>query len=453
MNCTKMLSRRLLWVTLTCALGAQLCATLQVCAQDLLPKAAPQVGATLISNATVYTVSGDVLEDAGILFRDGKILWVGEGTPPESLLSAGVTRVDGTKRHVYPGYVCVASAMGLTEVGAVDMTQDLDEAGVLNPEVIAATAVNPDSWLIPVARRNGVLTCGVLPQGGLLPGRASVIRMDGWTWEDLTVEADGGLVLSWPSMGNERPSRWARPSRLRAPVTPEVHLRRLDSIFDAATAYLEAKRHDASVKTDLRLEGFRATLEGRTPLLVNASRKAQIEAAVHWATGRGLNLRILGGNEAAQCVDLLKRHDVAVALTKTHRLPRRRDLAFQETYELPQLLEAAGVRWCLSDSARSASNVRNLPYEAAACVPHGLSKAAALRSITLAAADFLGVADRLGSLDVGKRATLFVADGDPFELTTKIERAYIDGREIELSDKQTALRDKYRERYRQGRQK
>ncbi|MEM7165807.1 MAG: amidohydrolase family protein [Planctomycetota bacterium] len=419
-------------------------------AQDLGHKAAPQKGAIMISGATVHTVAGDVIERGGIVFRDGKIVWVGSGPPPAGVLRKDVRIIEAHGKHVYPGYVCAASAMGLTEIGAVDMTRDLNEAGALNPEVVAATAVNPDSWLIPVARRNGVLTCGVWPQGGLLSGRASVIRMDGWTWEDMAIDVDAGIVLSWPNMSAGSNSRRRGPTRLRrSPPKPEDILRRFDALFDAAAAYLAAKRHDETLLTDLRLEGFRATLEGKRPLLVQASRKAQIESAVHWATGRGLKLCIIGGREAAQCIELLKRHDVAVALTKAHRLPRRRDLPFQAPYELPSLLENAGVRWCLSDNARSAADVRNLPYEAAACVPHGLSKAAALRSITLSAAEFLGIADRLGSLEVGKVATLFIADGDPFELTTRIERAFIDGRAIDLDDKQTALRDKYREKYRQ----
>jgi len=170
---------------------------------------------------------------------------------------------------------------------------------------------------------------------------------------------------------------------------------------------------------------------------------------VTWAARRGLRLVLIGGRDAGLCLELLKRHDVAVALTAVHRMPHRRDLSYASTFELPARLEAAGVRWCLTMPARGGSNVRNLPYEAAAAIAYGLEREAALRSITLSAAECLGVADRLGSLEVGKAATLFIADGDPFELTTRIEAAFIDGRRIDLRDKQTELDRKYREKYRQ----
>ena len=148
-------------------------------------------------------------------------------------------------------------------------------------------------------------------------------------------------------------------------------------------------------------------------------------------------------------VDLLKLHDAMVAINGTFKMPQRRDLSYASTFELPAQLEAAGVRWCMANSDRDSSNLRNLPYEAAAAVPFGLSREAALRAITLSAAEFLGVADRVGSLEQGKDATLFITDGDPLELTTKIEHAFVQGRQVVLEDKQTGLAAKYRTKYKQ----
>ena len=403
--------------------------------QDVIPKAAPQRKPIVIRDTTIHTVAAGVVEGS-IVFDGGKITAV---VPKGRVLDVpGVEVIDGRGRHVYPGFVCAASVMGLTEVGSVDMTLDSREAGTLKPEVFAAVAHNVDSWIIPVTRRNGILTCGVFPRGGLVAGRASVVGMDAWTWEQAAIEPDAGLVINWPFTGRRRGDR-SNSDRLEL----------LDRLFDQTRTYLAAKVSDPTTPTDVRLDAMVPVVEGRKPVFVNAATKSQIESAVLWTRKRGVRCVIVGGRDALHCVDLLRKHDIMVAVTAAHRLPHRRDLSPATTYELPRRLEEAGIRWCLTMSPFGASNVRNLPYEAAACVAYGLSKSIALRSITLSAAECLGVGDRLGSLEVGKLATLFIADGDPLRLTTKISAAFIEGRRIRLEDKQTQLAEKYRMKYRQ----
>ncbi len=410
-------------------------------AQDLIPKGAPQTAPILIRGATIHTVSGDVIEKGDLLFADGKITGIGT-----SLEADGADVIDGAGKHVFPGFVAATSTVGLTEISSVDMTIDTSEAGSLNPEVYAAVAVNPDSWHIPVARRNGVLVAGVFPQGGRIPGRVSAMQMDGWTWEDMALERDAGLSISWPFMG-VRSSRFRRFRGGNENATEEVD--KLEALFAAAEAYLAAKKADPTLKTDQRFEAMGPAIRGEKPVYLQLSSREQAESALTWADKRGLKPMIVGGGNALTYVDLLKRYDVMVAVTGTFRMPRRRDLSYASTFELPGKLEAAGVRWCMTTSDRDSANLRNLPYEAAAAVPYGLAPEDALRSITLSAAQFLGVDDRVGSLEKGKDATLFVADGDPLELTTKIEHAFIQGRASILTDKQTALAAKYRTKYRQ----
>ncbi len=414
-------------------------------AQDVLPKAAPQDHPVLLSGATLHTVSDGVVEDGFLLFDGGKIQQVSaqDVSPP-----ASTEVVDGTGLHVYPGFVLATSVLGLAEVGSVDMTLDKREAGDFTPEVRASIALNPDSWVIPVTRRNGVLTAGVVPSGGRICGRAAVIQLDGWTSEDLALVPDAGLVVQWPTVGPASGSRRRRGPSEDGSAAKEA-IRELDQFFDAAEAYVDARRVDPSVATDLRFEALAPVLEGAQSVWISATSKTQIESAVRWAVERNLDLKIVGGRDAALCADLLSRHEVPIAITSAHRLPHRRDLSYASTYELPGLLEEAEVPWCLTMSYWSSSNARNLPYEAAACIAYGLPAEVALRSITLSAAEFLGVEDRLGSLEAGKDATLFLADGDPFEMTTRIVAAYIGGRRIVLEDKQTQLYDKYREKYRQ----
>lgn len=429
--------------------------------QDLLPKAPPQARPVVIQDATLHTMApapgrraqdgpdAGIVERGSIVFADGVLVWIGAGRPPADLVR-GADLVDGTGKHVYPGLICATSSVGLIEIESVDMTQDFREMGQYTPEVRAAVAVNPDSWIIPVTRRNGVLTCGVLPRGGRVAGRAAILRLDAWTWVEMAIEPDAGMVIQWPVPpgavrgGRGRGARDSEDDASRRPARESF-----DPLFDQAVAYHAARAADPTLSLDLRLEALGPTIAGARPVWILANLKQQIEEAVTWAVERGLRVVIVGGRDAALCAELLRRHDVPVAITTTHRLPHRRDLSHEITYELPGLLEAAGVRWCLTMEPSEASNARNLPYEAAACIAYGLDPVTALRSITLSAAQILGVDNRLGSLEAGKWATLFMADGDVFELSSTIERAYIDGRAIDLRDKQTELDAKYREKYRQ----
>ncbi|MEM1449564.1 MAG: amidohydrolase family protein [Planctomycetota bacterium] len=427
---------------LTSALAVTAALSASAAAQDLIPSAAPQAEPIVLRGATLHTVSGDVIEGGDLLFEGGVIRSVSKARVD----AKGARVIDLEGKHVFPSFVLATSTVGLVEVSSVDMTIDTSEAGAINPEVYAAVAVNADSWHIPVTRRNGVLVAGVFPQGGLVPGGVSVIQLDGWTWEDLALETRAGMAINWPFMGS-RSGRFARFGG--GGGSAEETIARLDATFDAAEAYIAAKEADPTLATDMRYEAMRPIVAGETPVFLSITTREQAESAIPWAIERGLKPAVVGGRDAAHFLDLLKRHDVMVAVTKTHRMPHRRDLSYATTYELPKVLDDAGVRWCMTMSGRDSSNARNLPYEAAAAVAHGLDRAAALRSVTLSAAEFLGVDDRVGSLDVGKHATLFVADGDPLELTTKIEHAFVQGREIALVDKQTALYGKYREKYRQ----
>jgi len=427
-------------------LAVLLCLVATVAAQDLTHKAGPQKTAIAIVGATIHPVSGPPIDHGFIVFDKGRIVQIGSGKVD---FPAGVRRIEAAGRHVYPGFIAPFTRLGLVEIGAVRATRDFNEVGELTPEVRAAVAVNPDSTLLPVTRSNGILTFAVFPSGGAIPGRASVMRMDGWTWEDMALRADAGLVVSWPS---------SRPRRRRATIDPErlaeqrklarKQHRVLDEAFTQARAYLAARAADPQTSLDIRWEAMRAVLEGKRPVFFQANEYDQIVGAAAFAKKHGLRAVVVGGRDAYACRDLLKRDDVAVILGGVNAFPKRADSDYDEVYRLPARLEAAGVRWCLASGERTA-NERNLPYAAARAVAYGLSRDAALRSITLRAAQILGVADRIGSLEKGKDATLLVCDGDPLLVTTNVVRAFIDGREIDLSNKQTKLDAKYRSKYRQ----
>ncbi len=425
-------------------LYAALAATAAVTAQDLTVEAPPQRHPVVILGATVHVGDGSVLEDAAVWFANGRI--VGTGSKDDAPVDA--TRVDASGLHVWPGMVAAATRLGIQEIGSVSATFDYDEIGSLTPEVRAAVAVNPDSTTLPVTRSNGVLTAGVFPSGGALPGQASVIELAGWTWEEMALRPSAGLVVDWPAGGVRRP--WQSESDYREAVQRVGGQREeLAELFDDARAWAAARSADGEgVAQDIRLAAMQGALRGATPVFVQADDVDAIRSAIGWAVDEGLRMVLVGGADAEQCADLLKEHRIPVVVTGTQRTPRRRDHAYDRPFTLPARLAAAGVDFCISGTT-GYYNERNLPYHAGQAVAYGLDPDRAFAAVSKDAAQILGLGDELGTLEVGKRATLIVTDGHPLEVTTQVRMAWASGRRLDLSNKQTKLAEKYRERYRQ----
>ncbi len=425
-------------------------------AQDLTHKAPPQRQAVCITNATIHPISGPVIERGFIVFAEGKITEVGPGTvsAPE-----GAIMIDATGKHVYPGLIGSVTHLGLSELQAIRQSLDFNETGDFTPEVIAATAVNPDSTLLPVTRSNGILTVCTMPSGGQVAGQASIIQLDGWTNDEMTIEARAGLCVSWPQ-SRAINAWWMRQSKEEQEREIKRGRQRIDEVFRTAKSYAEGRAADSNAPRDVRWDVVAMTLPPATtdvtnllatkqmPLFISANDYDQISAAVNFCAERKLKCVIVGGRDAPACADLLKKHDVPVLVTNVFALPRRDDVEYNENYATPARLHAAGVRFAIATNDDTAHE-RNLPYHAAMAVAHGLPLDAAERAVTLAPANILGVDDRLGSLDKGKLATLIVTNGTPLEVTTKIEMAFVSGKQIDLSNKQTKLHEKYRERYKQ----
>lgn len=423
-------------------------------AQDLLPAAPPQTGGVMLVGGTVHTVSGETIENGVVGFRDGRITLVGDASIMDRVLLTPDTEVIGVEgRHVYPGLFATGTRIGLTETSSVRATNDYSEIGGFTPEARAAVAINPDSTLIPVTRIEGVLLAGVSPSGGRIPGRACVIRLNGWTWEEMTVRDDAGLVVNWPSV-RATPGAWRSSPEARDVERVRADLAEVGRFFDSASAYARARAQNPSHPTDLRLEamGPYATPPAgdgwSPPLLINADDYDQIVSGVRFAAERGVRAVVVGGRDAPLCSDLLIEHDVPVIVGGIHRFPKRADSPHDHAYTLPARLAAAGVRFAIAGAERD-GNTRNLANEAGMAARFGLDPALAVRAITLSPAEIMGVADDFGSLERGKSATLIVATGDILEVTTNIEHAWIDGRRVELRSKQTDLRDKFVEKYRQ----
>ncbi|MFG0329911.1 MAG: amidohydrolase family protein [Phycisphaerales bacterium] len=414
-------------------------------AQSLQSTPAPQERPIAIINATIHPVTAPTIERGYIVFDDGRITQVGQGDYPGG--DGEVMIHDAAGMHVYPGMISAATTIGLLEIGAVRATDDQAETGSVTPEVRAFVAVNPDSTLIPVARANGILTMNVIPQGGVISGYSSLMRLDGWTTEEMTIDDRAALVVRWPRV---RPINawWMRMSEEEQLAQAKESLDRLEDAFRDAAAYLKARGADEEHPFDLRAEAFGPVLDGDAPTLIVANDAAQIRSAVAWAARKGMNIAILGGLEADQCIDLLKAHDVPVIIEGTHRMPSRRDSAYDEAFTLPKRLHDAGVRFCIA-SGEEPAHERSLPYHAAMAAAYGLDPQLALESVTTRAAEILGVGDSLGALEPGRFATLIITTGHPLEITTDTLAAYIEGARVDLGNKQKTLYHKYRTRYEQ----
>jgi len=411
--------------------------TVHAAAHDQIP-GPPQTQPIAIIGATIHPISRPPIERGTILFEGGKIIAIGtEVAVPDAAL-----RIDGAGSHVYPGLIESMTDLGLREIGAVDVTLDSTETGSVNPNVRSWVALNPDSELIPVARANGILTAMVVPKGGWIRGQSAVMALDGWTAREMQIRAPAGMWFQWeatePRGENEQDMVKAR----------EDFLQRLDNLIADSKRYADARRaNPEAVPTNLLLEGMLEVVEGRTPLFAHADRQSTIESAVLYAASRKLKLVIAGGYDAEACAELLKRYDVPVVITATYRLPLYRHDPYDAPYTLPARLHRAGVRFAICGDWDDSSNARNLPYHAANAVAYGLPEDAALRAVTLGAAEILSVSDQIGSLDVGKQATLIRSSGNVLESDTQILDAYIGGRKVDLSSRHRTLYEKYRQKY------
>jgi imidazolonepropionase-like amidohydrolase len=424
--------------------GAALYVTATVNASDTIP-APPQAKPIAIKGAMIHPVSGPDIPSGTIVFENGKITAIGT----DAAIPAGAEVIDGAGKHVYPGLINANTVLGLVEIGAVRATVDVEESGAINPNVRSITSVNPDSELIPVARSAGVLTALSVPDGGLISGQSAVLRLDGWTPEEMTVLSPAGMHLRWPNLTIDRHPR-ARKSVKDQQKEIEKAQKQIRDAFQIARSYWQARKNPGSeFKSDLRWEALMPVFDGKLPLFVHASTLAQIEAALAWAKEMQLKIVLVDGDDAWRVAPQLKESNTAVVLGPATSLPSRRDDDYDSAWSSAAKLQQAGVRFCIASNGRGAeTNERNIGYEAGLAAGYGLPKEEALKAVTIYPAQILGVANRLGSLEKGKAATLIVTNGDPLDFPTQVEAAFIDGRKIDLSNRQTRLRDKYREKYR-----
>ena len=421
-------------------------ASLTSFAQNPAP-AKPQARTTALMNGIIHVGNGQVIPNGVIIFENGIITNVADATIVRlDMTNMDVVNVAG--KHVYPGIISPASTVGLQEIGAVRATVDMQEVGILNPNVRALIAYNTDSEVIPTIRNNGVLLTQATPQGGTVSGSSSVMMADGWNWEDAVLKPDDGIWLNWPGY-------FARDFNFEDfTLTIKKNEKRAEAISAMQATFADAKAYAAlpnPLPMNLRLEAMRGLFTGKQNLYLRADYGKDIIEAVTFAKSFGIpKVVIVGGEEANRVVTFLKDNNVAVILGALHRLPNREDEDVDLPYRMPGILQKAGILVGLS-YADEWWRTRNLPFLAGTAAGFGITdREEALKLVTSNTAKILGIDSMVGTLERGKHATLFVSAGDALDMRTNVvEHVFIRGRTVDLDDRHKRLYKTYREKYQQ----
>ncbi len=421
-------------------------ATIASFAQDDVYPAKDYKGKLFITNGTVHVGNGQVIENATIEVNNGKIVQVGTNiTVPQ----ADAKVFDAKGKQVYPGLILSQTDLGLKEIGSgVRGSNDFLELGDLNPNIRSIVAYNTDSKIIGTLRASGILLANITPEGGTFSGSSSVVQLDAWNWEDAAYKKDNGIHLNMPTFIS-RPNRLAiflgLPIDHTDPTKQAIEkINEIKTFFRQAKAYFGEASH---AETNLKFEAIKSLFDKSQKLFVHGDQVKQMLAAIDFVKEFGFDVTIVGGSESFLIADLLKQNNISVILQQMHELPATDDDDFDQPYKTPAQLQKAGVLFAIND-AHEESRYRNLMFNAGTAAAYGLTKEQALQAITLNAAKILGIDDKTGSLEAGKDANIVISDGDILDMRTSIiSKAFIQGREVSLDNKQTQLYERYKYKY------
>ncbi len=398
----------------------------------------PQSETIALTGATIHTVTNGVIENGTIIFANGLITAVGADVE----IPAGTRTVDASGKHIYPGLIDAYSTVGISEIGAVGVSNDVRELGDFNPNIKADVAVNAESRHIGTTRSAGVLVALTTPDGGLISGMSSAMSLEGWSWEEMSLESAAALNVNWPDPNpTRRRFGFFRPQPENPPSYTE-QVEQIKAFFAEARAYRDAVAAGEEVRSDSRYAAMMPVFDGELPVVVAADGAAQINDAITWAEDEGLRIVLRGGRDAIHVSDRLVANEIPVILTSTMAPPARQYEGYDGAYSMPAQLYQAGVKFAISGGS-GALYTNRLPWEAGVAVAFGLPEEEAIKAVTINAAEFMGLDDRVGSLEEGKQATLLITTGNPLDMTSDIEQAYIQGREIDMMDIQKFFFEKY----------
>lgn len=397
-----------------------------------------------ITGATIHIGDGTIIDNGIVIFENGKIQAVADATTSKIALKGKI--IDASGKHIYPGFIGANTNLGLVEVDAVNASNDQREMGSMIPHVRSLVAYNAESKVVESMRPNGILIAQVSPNGGRFSGTSSIMQLDAWNWQDAAIKKDDGIYLNWPNSFSR--GRWW----LGEPRGLKPNRNYSKQVNDIMTFVIESKAYLNGSRTNLNIpfEALEGLFDGSQKLYVNVNDEKGITDAVNFAIQNGIKMVVVGGYQAHTVSGLLKSNNIPVLVDHTHSLPATSDHDYDLPYKNPKLLADAGVLVGIHTGNNSNFQTRNLPFYAGQVVGQGMSKEDALKLITLNVAQILGVDTMLGSIEVGKSATLFVSKGDALDMRgNQLTHAFIDGREISLETHQTELWRRYSQKYQQ----
>ena len=394
-------------------------------------------GPYLIRGATVVTGTGQTLANTNIIVRGGRIERIGAGiTTPNAKV------VEAAGKFVYPGMVDANTPIGLVEISGVQTMTMRSEIGQFNPDLRAIVALNLDSELLGVTRMSGVTSVLTSPSGGLISGQAALINTSGWTWEDIGIKPNAGIVINLPSAGGGRGGRGGGGRGGIAGAVAGASVADLNAFMATAKDY-HAKRSANAAKADLVYEPMRGLFTKEIPALIPADGEQGIRNAIDFGDQWGIRVVILGGGQAYKVRTLLAQKNVPVILNTLMTSPAA-GAPYDEIYAQPGLLNEAGVKFAFSTG--SGANARHVPLSAALAVAYGLPKDAALKALTIWPAQIFGADRDIGTVEPGKLANFVITTGDPMDMRSQIIDVFINGRMAPEDDRHHRLYNKYKSR-------
>lgn len=396
-------------------------------------------GTFALINARIETVTHGTVATGTVVIVDGRIADVGT----DVVLPGGAEVIDCSGLTVYPGMIDCGTYVGLIEIGSIPETHDEDEIGEITPQMQALTAVNPNSVAIAVTRTNGVTTVLTSPTGGLFPGSAALVNLVGYTPEQMYAGAKF-VVLNFPATSRRR----SRGSNVRnSDSIARVARARLDLVWEQAVL---AARIDSVAghrwPGDLHpeIDALIPVVCREQPLLIEVNGALDIDSAIAWVRRTGVRAIFTGVAEGWRVANHIADAGIPCIVGPVLTMPSRASDRYDKPYANAGLLKRAGVRVALRSS--ESANARNLPFHAGYAAAYGLGREEALRSVTIVAAQIFGVDNEIGSIEIGKRATLFAADGDPFEPAAVVRELFIDGYHIPVTNRQVDLYHEFLDR-------
>jgi len=399
-----------------------------------------------IKNATIVPVVGERIEGGGILIESGKIKAVGKALQAP----ADAAVIDAAGMFVYPGFIDSYSHFGLAEISSISSTTDFREMGKENPELRVVWAINPHSVHFGTGRVTGTTSALVAPAGGTFPGISALVKMDGWTVPEMVIKEAATSFINFPMTPRPVGEGLAVQKEAKEDLTSKL-VEKIRDYLKEARRYLELKKlaaADQSVKApeyNAKYEALEPVLDGTLPVIISVEKAKDIELAIKFVQDEKLKAIFRGCAQGFKVADKIKQSGIPVIIDSLYTGPSEPEDGYDAPYRNVVELARAGVLISFS-SGDSPAHGKDLPYHAAKAVAFGLSPEEAIKALTINPAKMFGVADRMGSIEVGKDADLLIAAGDPLDLKTEVKQLVINGRAIDMANWWETLYQKFKSR-------